>query len=202
MTYNRRAMNDFLERYRWLLFLVLALPLAAGVLIFAWRQPASDPIQIILVAPTAVPTPGPIRVYISGAVRQPDVYTLPPDSIVKDGLAAAGGPAPDADLARINLAQPLSDGQQIVVPRQGEALSSNVAPAPAVSNTASGLLNINTASAQELEALPGIGPALAQSIVSYRNEHGPFQSIDDLKNVPGIGDARFERLKGLITVGP
>lgn len=195
-------MNDFLERHRRLLFIVLALPLAAGLVVFAWRQPTSDPIQIILVAPTAVPTPGPIRVYISGAVRQPDVYTLPPGSIVKDGLVAAGGAAPDADLDHINLAQPLSDGQQVVVPRRGEALSPDAVSTTASSSTASGLININTASAQELEALPGIGPILAQSIVSYRNEHGPFQSIDDLKDVPGIGDARFEQLKGLITVGP
>ncbi len=170
---------------------------------FAWRQPSSEPIQIILVAPTTAPTPGPIRVYMSGAVRQPDVYTLPPGSIVKDGLAAAGGPAPDADLDHINLAQPLSDGQQVFVPRRGEALSPAASSTTTVSsNAANGLININTASAQELEALPGIGPALAQSIVGYRNEHGPFQSIEDLKNVPGIGDARFERLKGLITVGP
>lgn len=195
-------MNDFLERHRRLLFIVLALPIAAGLLVFVWRQPSSDPIQIILVAPTAMPTPGPIRVYMSGAVRQPDVYTLPPGSIVKDGLAAAGGPAPDADLDHINLAQPLSDGQQVIVPRRGEALSSTATLIPASSSTANGLININTASAQELEVLPGIGPALAQSIVSYRNEHGPFQSIEDLKNVPGIGEARFERLKGLITVGP
>lgn len=202
MTYNRRAVNDFLERHRRLLFVVLALPLAAGALIFVWRQPTSEPIQIILVAPTAVPTPGPIRVYISGAVRQPDVYTLPPGSIVKDGLAAAGGPAPDADLDRINLAQPLSDGQQVFVPRRGEARSSNTTPVPASPNTTNSLININTASAEELETLPGIGPVLAQDIVSYRNEHGPFKSIEDLKNVPGIGEVRFERLKGLITVGP
>lgn len=195
-------MSDFLERHRRLLFIVLALPIAAGLLVFAWRQPTSDPIQIILVAPTAMPTPGPIRVYVSGAVRQPDVYTLPPGSIVKDGLAAAGGPAPDADLDHINLAQPLSDGQQVIVPRRGEALSPTAASATVSSNAVNGLININTASAQELEALPGIGPALAQSIVSYRNEHGPFQAVEDLKNVPGIGEARFERLKGLITVGP
>lgn len=156
--------------------------------------------QIILVEPTPAPTPAPIRVYISGAVRQPDVYMLPPGSIIKDGLAAAGGPAADADLDRINLAQPLSDGQHVLVPRQGEALI--VATAPASPSAVNGLININTASVQELEALPGIGPRLAQNIVDYRTEHGPFKSIEDIMNVDGIADVRFEQLKGLITVGP
>jgi competence protein ComEA len=194
--------DDFLERHRRPLFVVLAAFILVGAFVFVLRQPFPEPIQIITIAPTAVPTPGPLRVYVSGAVQRPDVYTLPPGSIVREAVAAAGGPAPDADLDRINLAQPLSNGQQVHVPRLNEALSSG-GVTPATPSTANGgLVNINTATVQELETLPGIGPVLAADIINYRNAHGPFQSIDEIQDVPDIGEARFERLRELITVGP
>ncbi len=145
----------------------------------------------------STPTPYTLRVYVSGAVRNPDVYTLLQDSIVKDAMEAAGGPTGDADLERINLALPVSDGQQVHVPRQGEdsplAQPSSGQPAPG------GKVNINTAGPDLLESLPGIGPALAQRIVDHRQIHGPFERVEDVTEVSGIGDATFEAIQDLIT---
>jgi len=203
--YNPLAVNDFLERHRMAVFVVLSVLIVIGGAVFLLRQPVAEPIEITLPEPTQAlptPTPGPLRVYITGAVRRPDVYTLPPGSIVKDGLEAAGGPAPDADLDRVNLAQRLSDGQQVTIPRRGEAVPLTQATVSPSSATPGGRVNLNTASVQELATLPGIGAVLAQRIVDYRTEHGPFKSIEEIKNVGGIGEAKFEQLQGLITVGP
>lgn len=154
--------------------------------------------------PTSIPTPAPIRIHVSGAVHQPAVYELPPGSIVQDAINIAGGPASDADLDHINLALELQDQQQVYVPRQGETN-----PPPPVSGGEPGgggavgtLININTATAAELERLPRIGPVTAQRIVEYREANGPFETIEDIQNVAGIGPATFEGLKDLITVGP
>jgi competence protein ComEA len=125
------------------------------------------------------------------------VYTLLQDSIVKDAMEAAGGPTEDADLERINLAFPVSDGQQVHVPRQGE--DSPPAPPPSGQPAPGGKVNINTAGQDLLESLPGIGPALAQRIVDYRQTHGPFEHIEDVTEVSGIGDATFEAIRDLIT---
>jgi len=201
-------MNDWLERNRRYLFLVLLNLIALGGMFFVLRRPASPGVEIVLPtpgsSPTAAPTPtpAPIVVYVSGAVAQPDVYALPPGSLVKQAIVAAGGFLPDADQARVNLAQSLQDGQQIHVPRVGEASI----PLPSSGGGAStgtnprGLVNINTASQAELESLPGIGPALAQRIIDYRQANGPFERIEDLKRVRGIGDATFEGLREYITV--
>jgi competence protein ComEA len=166
-------------------------------------EPAAPPLVITLqprlTDVPATPTPATINVYVSGAVENPDVYSLPLNSIVKDAVAAAGGATADADLDRINLAARLSDQMQVYVPRKGEA-----APPPngssSVASTA--VININTASVEELDKLPGIGPALAKVIVDYRATHGPFKTIEDINNVKGIGDALYAKLKDLITVGP
>jgi competence protein ComEA len=151
--------------------------------------------------PTSLPepTPAPIRVHVSGAVRQPDVYELPAGCIVKDALEAAGGPADDADLDGINLAVELRDQQQVYVPRQGEAVP--MAPAPVGGGAVSGPVNINTATAAELETLPGIGPKTADAIVEYREANGSFETIEDIMDVPGIGEGTFEKIRGGITVG-
>jgi competence protein ComEA len=152
-------------------------------------------------APTSFPTstPGPIRVHVSGAVRQPDVYELPAGCIVKDAVEAAGGPTDSADLDGINLAVELRDQQQVYVPRQGEVVP--MAPASAGGGAASGPVNINTATAAELETLPGIGPKTAEAIVEYREANGPFETIEDIMDVPGIGEGTFEKIKDRITVG-
>jgi competence protein ComEA len=134
----------------------------------------------------------------------PDVYELSCGSIVKDAIEAAGGPTGEADLNRINLARRVHDEEQIYVPQRGEE-SPPVSP-PSGSSLSSpssqegDKVNINTATAKELNTLPGIGPVKAQSIIDYRTTNGPFRSIEDLKNVSGIGDATFEKLKEKITV--
>lgn len=152
-------------------------------------------------APTVVPTLAPVRVYVSGAVNSPGVYSLPPHSLVDDALRAAGGATAEADLDHINLALEARDQQQIHVPRKGE--STQPAPlAPGATTPGPKRVNINTASLAELDTLPKIGPATAQHILDYRAKNGPFKQIEDLKNVSGIGDATFEAIKDWITVEP
>jgi competence protein ComEA len=165
-------------------------------------EPASPPLVITLQPrPTAeppTPTPSTLNVYVSGAVNKPDVYVLPLNSIVKDAIEAAGGATEDADLDRINLASRLSDQMQVYVPRKGETAP----PGGATPDAATGQININTASVEELDKLPGIGPAIAKAIIDYRTTNGPFKQIEDINDVKGIGDALFEKIKAQITVGP
>jgi competence protein ComEA len=168
-----------------------------GVLLVVSRRAPGQPIQL---APP--PTPVPLRVYVSGAVAAPGVYALPPRSIVQDALQAAGGTIPGADLGRLNLARLLQDGDHVLVPRVAMGAESTDLPewpASAVTD-ADRPININYATASELEALPRIGPALAQRIVDYRELNGPFGAIEDIQNVAGIGPATFEQIKHLIIV--
>jgi competence protein ComEA len=202
-------MDQGSARYRGYIILCSVLSLIVGGVIgyFTPRPQADTPIVFSTPLPTLTPlptpTPSPIRVHVSGAVRQPAVHELPAGSIIRDAVNAAGGPAPDADLDHINLAMELRDQQQVYVPRQGETN-----PPPVVSGGESGgggaagaLININTATAAELETLPRIGPVTAQRIVEYREANGPFETIEDIQNVPGIGPATYEGLKDMITVG-
>jgi competence protein ComEA len=193
--------EEWWERHRRILLLVLIIAAVTGLVLFQVLRPQPAPIILStatpLPSPEATLTPRPLRVYVSGAVLHPDVYTLIPDSIVKDALLAAGGPTEDADLDRINLALPLSDGQHIYVPRLGEQ-SPPVQP-PSRLPAVSGKINLNTADVAVLETLPGIGPVLAQRIVDYRQEHGTFAQIEDLMNVSGIGQRTFDNLRDLIT---
>ena len=148
----------------------------------------------------ATPTPATINVYVSGAVNRPEVYTLPLGSLVKDAVAKAGGASAEADLDHINLALRLTDQMQVYVPRQGEAVATPKAASGAA--TLSAPININTATAEELDRLPGIGPSIAQAIIDYRTQNGPFKTIEGINEVKGIGDALFAKIKGSITVGP
>jgi competence protein ComEA len=197
-------------QYRGAIVLCSVLGLIVGGLVgyFTPHPQTTTPIVVSTPDPTATPlpapTPAPIRVHVAGAVRQPAVYELPPGSIVQHAVDAAGGPFPDADMNGINLALELRDQQQVYVPCQGETN-----PPPPVSGGAPGsggpvgtLVDINTATAVELETLPRIGPATSQRIIEYREANGPFAAIEDIQNVPGIGPATFEGLKDLITVGP
>jgi competence protein ComEA len=197
----------WIERYRGVLFVALIVGILAGTVVLqAFRPRSNRPILESLTpapSPEATRTPSPVRVYVTGAVQRPDVYALPAGSIVKDALLAAGGATTDADLIRINLASPLADGQQIYVPRQGEEdLPARLLTAPAAALPLSGgsRVNINTAGEAELDLLPGIGPALAKRIVEYRQTHGPFQTIEQITEVPGIGDAVLEQIRDLVTV--
>lgn len=169
-------------------------------------EPVSPPLQITLQPrPTAeppTPTPSTINVYVSGAVNQPDVYALPLNSIVKDAIAAAGGATDEADLDRINLATKLADQMQVYVPRKGEEAPAPIPPDGSAPAPAGDKININTASVEELDKLPGIGPSIAGAIIDYRTKNGPFQQIESINDVKGIGDALFEKIKDQITVGP
>lgn len=166
-------------------------------------------------APTTeiVPTDGPLHIYVSGAVLRPAVYTLPPGSLLDDAVRAAGGFAAGADTAAVNLAQPAADGMQVHVPLLAEALptpppvSLPLGAEPTAAGrmsgiSISGLVNINTATQTDLEMLPGIGPGTAINIIAHREANGPFATIEDIMDVPGIGDGKFEAIQDLITVGP
>jgi competence protein ComEA len=148
------------------------------------------------VSPTATPTL--LIVDVAGAVRKPGVYEFAEGERVVDAIERAGGPMPKADLSLLNLAAMLVDGTQILVPKTGPAVS-GVAGAPAPGSSGS-LVNINTASATELETLSGIGEVLAGTIVEYRDQNGPFVSVDDLLDVSGIGPATLEEIREQVTV--
>lgn len=174
----------------------------AGALLIVSRLPAGKPIVL-----EPAPTKAPIEVHVIGAVVRPGVYSFPEGSRVQDAVTAAGGLLAEANPDAINLAAKLEDGEQLDVPyKSGSAPGpSSSAPfqvvptqAPPAPNT--DLININTATLEELDSLPGIGPTTAQKIIDYRAQHGPFQRIEEIMNVSGIGPATFDRIKDLITV--
>lgn len=143
--------------------------------------------------------------HVVGAVRSPGVVRLPAGARVVDAIEAAGGVREDAQTDQLNLARLVADGEQVRVPVVGEVVEAGPSAGPGAAPSAggtsgSGLINVNTASAEELERLPGIGPALAERIVSHRQAHGPFASLDDLTDVPGIGRAKLEALRAEATV--
>jgi len=151
-----------------------------------------------------------VVVHVAGAVVSPGVRRLPPGSRVIDALEAAGGALPDADLPRINLAAPLVDGQQVYVPKPGEqppmaagvpggAGGGGGAVGPG-SSVPGALVDLNTATAEQLDTLPGVGPSTAAAIIAYRDENGPFTSVDQLLDVRGIGEAKLEQLRDLVSV--
>lgn len=155
-------------------------------------------------ATTAVPRSAPsagdtIVVQIAGAVARPGVYRMPAASRVVDLIDAAGGPSPDADPSQLRLAALLADGDRIVVPRPGEAV--DVGPSPSL-GAPSGPVDLNRATVAELDALPGVGPATAAAILAHREQIGRFRSVDELADVRGIGEAKLEALRPLVTVGP
>ena len=153
--------------------------------------------------PRAAPSPSPsatlLIVHVAGWVERPGVYQLAEGARVIDAINAAGGPRRGAVLEALNLAAPVTDGQQVLVPRK-TAASSPVPAAPGAAGATATLVNINTASPEELETLPGIGEVLAATIVQYREEHGPFTSVDQLLDVSGIGEVTLEELRDLVTV--
>lgn len=144
-----------------------------------------------------------VIVYVSGAVNAPGVIEVPAGARILEVINRAGGLLPVADSAKINMAQLVKDGMQIHVPLRPNSTNPAVtAPASAGIGAAASerKININTANAQELDKLPGIGPAIADKIIQYREAHGNFNDIADLKKVPGIGESKFNKLKELITI--
>jgi competence protein ComEA len=144
------------------------------------------------------PTPVPLIVDVAGAVHRPGVYEFVEGDRIVDAIERAGGPLPKADLSLLNLAAPLTDGTQILVPKEG--VTAPGAPIGSGTGSTGGLININSATAVELEALSGIGEVLAATIVEYRTENGPFASVDDLLDVSGIGPATLEEIRDQVTV--
>jgi competence protein ComEA len=157
--------------------------------------------------------PADVTVDVKGAVEAPGVYRLPSKARVLDAVNKAGGASSKADMDQVNLAQPLTDGMVVWIPKKGEkqppAVASGSAPGSSDSavqsssgtGSAGGKININTATAAELDELNGIGPSKAEAIVRYREENGPFTAVEDLLEVPGIGEKTLEQFREQITVG-
>jgi competence protein ComEA len=182
---------------------VLAGFFLAGALLLIVRAPAGEPIAL-----QPAPTEAPIAVHVIGAVPRPGLYEFAKGARVQDAIDAAGGLLTEADEQAINLAALLEDGQQVNVPYEtGEGptpepvaeIGPDGLPRP-IPTSNEDLVNINTATLDELDSLPGIGPTTAQKIIDYRIENGPFLEIEDIMNVSGIGPATFENLRELITV--
>ena len=173
----------------------------AGVLVYVSRAPAGEPIVL-----RPAPTSAPIAVDVVGAVPRPGLYQFPEGARVQDAIDAAGGLLAEANADGLNLAALLEDGQQLVIPyKEGSAPTETVdlpSSETATPNPNPGveLININTATLEELDTLPGIGLTTAQKIIDYRTVNGPFSTIEDLMNVSGIGPTTFDGLKDLITV--
>jgi competence protein ComEA len=150
----------------------------------ASEQPAAQPLvpEAAAVAPRLV-------VHVAGAVKRPGLYRLAQGKRVADAVARAGGATAPADTAAINLAAPLADGMQVLVPRRGPAVAGKQ---PA------GRVSLGSATLAELDALPGVGPVTAQKILDFRTQHGGFRSVDDLDAIPGIGPARIEQLRDVV----
>lgn len=139
-----------------------------------------------------------VVVDVVGAVRRPGLYRLEQGSRIADALARAGGATPKAVLAQVNLAAPLADGEQVVVPKRG--LSGAALPSPGAAGGASSTapVQLSTATLEQLDTLPGVGPSTAQKILDYREKHGAFSSVDELDAVPGIGPKRLDQLRDLV----
>lgn len=207
----RRAGLEKVPRAALVGVIVLALVLVLVALWHFWPRPSADFVAtssaVAREADTAtqadatVKPTGQIVVDVEGAVVHPGIYTLEEGARVGDAIQAAGGLSPDALAGACNLAQKLGDGEQVIVPSiqesQGDA-SASTGNAPASARTPDGKININTASADELQELSGVGPSLSERIIDYREKNGRFSSIEELKNVSGIGDTRFDNIKDKI----
>ena len=211
----RRQMRAYLVRY---VVLVAGISLVIGGLI--GRLTVQDPAALTPAAgwqsgpslpeggASSRPVSSSLQIYVSGAVARPQVVEVPAGSILADALAAAGGPAPEADLEGLNLAAPLADHQHVHIPTRVPPPTATPQPAPATATPTSEVaspearVNLNTATLAELLTLPGIGETRAQAILAYRAEHGPFTRIEELQNVSGIGPATYEKLAPYVTVGP
>lgn len=173
---------------------ILALAaITVGAVLGGGSEPLPRPPDAAAEAP-AITTPELVRIHVSGLVRSPGVVDVPAGSIVADAIDAAGGLDVGANLSGMNLAAPVGDGDLLVVPGPGVEAPAGSASTPG----AGGLLPLSTATATELENLPGVGPVLAARVVSFREQNGAFESIEDLLEVPGIGEAKLAAIRDLV----
>ena len=191
------------RRHALLLVAVLAVVLLGASRLFGGSASKSAPLPREPVLPAATASSvagsapgGAVVIDVVGAVRRPGLYHLTQGARIADALARAGGATRKADLAAVNLAAPVADGEQVVVPRRGAAGA--VAGAAGAAGAAQGPVHLNTATLEQLDGLPGVGPVTAQKILDYRTEHGAFHSVDELDAVPGIGPARLDTLRDLV----
>jgi competence protein ComEA len=188
---------------------LLLLALAIGGRWLTRPGSAADALAVAPVVPAASaaaatapqpPAPAPeVVVDVVGAVATPGLYRLEEGSRIADAVARAGGATRKANLAAVNLAAPLVDGTQVVVPRRGQQIVPPAAAGAGATGAApTGPIHLNTATAGELETIPGVGPVTAQRILDFREQNGPFRSVDELDAVSGIGPKRLEQLRGLV----
>ncbi len=185
---------------------------AAGSVTTLGARPAGPTAAVSTTAPTAAPPSPTIIVQVAGAVLRPGVYLLPAGARVHQVIDAAGGAGAQGDPGALNLAVALADGDRVYVPQLGETTEPPVVAANAGSSSVGGAvpgagapgptgpIDLNRATAVELDALPGVGPATASAIVAHRDEHGPFGSVDDLLDVRGIGPAKLDAIRPMVTV--
>lgn len=185
---------------------------AAVVLVLGWRalgkdSAGSQPQAVkapAVVRPAASTASAALRIYVVGEVKQPGVYRLPATARVEDAVSSAGGATVKADLAAINLASKVTDGQQIIVPKHGQQ-AAVVGGGGAVGGGASAAspdaqIDLNNATTEQLDTLDGVGPATAKKILEYRAQHGPFKSVSDLARIPGIGPKKLAAMKPRLRV--
>lgn len=194
-------------------------PATAGASGRTATQAAAGSSMPVAAGPEAQASPAAtVYVHVVGQVRSPGVVSVPAAARVRDAVAAAGGALQGADLGALNLARPVTDGEQVRVPKPGEEVAPQTPPAPATGtagpisptgassapgaapSAAAGPVDLNAADLAALDALPGIGPVLAQRIIQFRTDNGPFSAVEELGEVSGIGDRVLERLRPLVTV--
>jgi len=199
------------EQVPWLVVaLFIGVAIGASLVALSGR---TRPAAIVITPPSPTstpmpePTPPPLKVHLSGEVNSPAVYELSPDAILQDAIEAAGGLTEAAAAEAINLALPLSNGMHIHVPAQDQVESNQeeviitvAAPSGSTTAPAGQLINLNTATIEELEQLPGIGPVTAQKIIDFRLANGPFVTVEDVQEVAGIGPGKLEQIRNLVTV--
>jgi competence protein ComEA len=174
---------------------VLVVVLAVGGRLLLRPKTAAVPPPVRVAAPARAAAATKLFVYVVGAVRRPGLYQLADGSRVADALARAGGSTRKAQLELVNLAARVADGEQIVVPRRGAPVAAVAAGASSAGAATTGPVHLNTATLEQLDSLPGVGPVTAQKILDYRRQHGSFRSVDELDAVPGIGPARLAQLR-------
>ena len=173
--------------------MLLVLFLGSRLLHRSAQPVVAPPIRVAASAKSEA-APAPVYVDVVGAVRRPGLYRLREGARVADAVRRAGGPTPKAQIELVNLAALVSDGEQVVVPRAG----AGGVVGPAGGGSAGGPVHLNSATLEQLDALPGVGPVTAQKILDFRQAHGAFGSVDELDAVPGIGPARLETLRDLV----